>query len=201
VAEPARPRSYHHGDLRAALLDAAGRCLRERGAAQLSLRDLAREVGVSHAAPRRHFADRQELLDALAVAGFERLGGVLHEALGEAGTEFPARVHGAVSALARFATEDAALFELMHTNKHRPGATRVAAAAAAAFAPVVELVEEGQARGELRAGDPQRIGVVVFATVLGITTMINGGTLGAELLDPLVDAAVDQFLRGARPPA
>jgi len=66
-------RPYHHGHLRDALLAEAERTLREQGVEQLSLRDLARQAGVSHAAPRRHFADRQALLDALAGAGFARL--------------------------------------------------------------------------------------------------------------------------------
>src|SRR6201992_4354102 len=66
-------RPYHHGNLRTELLAAAARPVRERGLGALSLRELAREAEVSHAAPRRHFADRQALLDALAEAGFERL--------------------------------------------------------------------------------------------------------------------------------
>ena len=67
----ARPteRPYHHGNLRSALLAAAERTVRERGVQELSLRELAREVGVSHGAPRRHFPDRQALLDALAESG------------------------------------------------------------------------------------------------------------------------------------
>src|SRR5919202_1039639 len=68
-------RPYHHGNLRSALLAAAEGAL-ARGE-ELSLRSLAREVGVSHAAPRRHFADKQALLDALAEDGFERLGAAL----------------------------------------------------------------------------------------------------------------------------
>ena len=51
-------RPYHHGNLRTALLDAAERTMRDRGVQDLSLRELARDVGVSHGAPRRHFADR-----------------------------------------------------------------------------------------------------------------------------------------------
>src|SRR5947209_2974095 len=70
-------RPYHHGNLRAELLAAAEQTVRERGVEALSLRELARRVGVSHGAPRRHFADRQALLDALAQAGFDRLGLVL----------------------------------------------------------------------------------------------------------------------------
>jgi len=74
-------RPYHHGNLRVVLLAEAERTLREDGIERLSLRDLARQAGVSHAAPRRHFADRQALLDALAVAGFLRLSDELREAI------------------------------------------------------------------------------------------------------------------------
>src|SRR4051812_26419852 len=86
-------RPYHHGNLREALLDAGERALESGGAANLSLRELARAAGVSHAAPRRHFADKQALLDALAVAGFERLGTAL-DAAAARGDDFPARLLG-----------------------------------------------------------------------------------------------------------
>jgi AcrR family transcriptional regulator len=203
MPEPAEPRPYHHGRLRPALLDAAERSLRERGADHLSLRDLARDIGVSHAAPRRHFEDRQALLDALAEVGFVRLGAAMSTALagGDSERGFSARVLDAVSAFAHFAVENAALYELMNSSKHRPGATRVAQAAAAAFAQMVDLIEEGQTREVLEQGDPEEVGIILYATVQGITTMINSGMIDAERLDRLIDTAVSQFLRGARPAA
>jgi len=85
-------RPYHHGNLRAALLAAAEQTLSQEGAGELSLRELARQVGVSHAAPRRHFAGKQALLDALAEDGFERLGDGLRTALAEAGPGFAPRL-------------------------------------------------------------------------------------------------------------
>src|ERR1700736_4378582 len=85
-------RPYHHGNLRAALLAQAERTVRERGVQDLSLRELAREVGVSHGAPRRHFPDRQALLDALAEAGFARLGAELRNAADGAGEDFDPRL-------------------------------------------------------------------------------------------------------------
>lgn len=66
-------RSYHHGDLRAALLRAAAELLAERGEAAISLREVARRAEVSHNAPYRHFADREALLAALATQGFAEL--------------------------------------------------------------------------------------------------------------------------------
>ncbi|SRR6185503_4140528 len=65
--------TYHHGELRPALLRAAAKILEQEGREAISLRDLARRAGVSHAAPYRHFADRQALLAALADEGFALL--------------------------------------------------------------------------------------------------------------------------------
>jgi AcrR family transcriptional regulator len=64
---------YHHGDLRRALIDGALDAIAEHGAANLSLRDVARRAGVSHAAPAHHFADKRGLLTAIAVEGFDGL--------------------------------------------------------------------------------------------------------------------------------
>ncbi|MCK1795032.1 TetR/AcrR family transcriptional regulator [Streptomyces sp. XM4193] len=202
MPDTTQQRPYHHGNLRTELLEAAERNLRKHGVEQLSLRDLARDVGVSHAAPRRHFADRRALLDALAESGFVRLGATLRAAVDEIDDEgdLPAHLHAFASAYVRFATENAALAGLMNSSKHRPGATAVAEAAAAAFGQIGDLIEEGQARGELEQGDPEAIGLVIYATVLGITSMYNSGMIEPGRLEGLVDTAVTQFLRGARPP-
>lgn len=84
--------TYHHGDLPAALLRAAGRTLEKRGIGALSLRDTARQAGVSHNAPYRHFSDREALLAALAAEGFamlrERLRGKPAREMGEAYVRF-----------------------------------------------------------------------------------------------------------------
>ena len=72
--------TYHHGDLRRQVLAAAAEVIAERGVAAVSLRDLARRAGVSHAAPAYHFTNRTGLLTALAVEGF----GLLAEALSAA---------------------------------------------------------------------------------------------------------------------
>ncbi|MGC0205922.1 TetR/AcrR family transcriptional regulator [Streptomyces levis] len=194
-------RPYHHGNLRMEFLDAAERSLRAHGVDQLSVRDLARDIGVSHAAFRRHFADRRALLDALAESGFVRLGAELRAAVDaiDGEDDLSARLHAFASAYVRFATENAALTGLMNSSKHRPGATAVAEAAAAAFGQIGDLIEEGQARGELDEGDPEDIGLIIYATVLGITSMLNSGMIEPGRLEHLVDTAVTQFLRGASP--
>src|SRR5690349_24363902 len=72
--------SYHHGDLRAVILAKAADLVAHRGADGISLRELAREAGVSHAAPAHHFTDRRGLFTALAAQGFELLAADLADA-------------------------------------------------------------------------------------------------------------------------
>src|SRR5258708_29712691 len=78
-----KPKSYHHGDLRNALIQAGLELLAEGGAQELDLRKVARRAGVSHAAPYRHFADKQALIAAINEEGFhwlaERIQATLHE--------------------------------------------------------------------------------------------------------------------------
>lgn len=77
TAKPAARRdedtTYHHGDLRKALLEAAAALLAAEGAGAVGMREIARRAGVSHAAPYRHYASREALLADLARSGFERL--------------------------------------------------------------------------------------------------------------------------------
>jgi AcrR family transcriptional regulator len=191
------PRPYHHGNLRAALLEQAERTLAEGG--DLSLRELARQVGVSHAAPRRHFAGKQALLDALAEDGFERLGGELRAAL--AGADgFDARLQAFAHAYVEFATEHAALLELMFAGKHRPGADpSLRQAADRAFEVPLALILEGQARGDVVAGDPESVGMVAFAAAHGIAALANNQMLGDADLDSIVADAVERLVLGLRP--
>jgi AcrR family transcriptional regulator len=193
-----RERPYHHGNLRTALLEQAERTVRERGVHALSLRELAREVGVSHGAPRRHFPDRQALLDALAEAGFARLGAELRRAVDGAGEDFEARLQATATAYVHFATRDAALLELMFASKHREESGALHEAADRAFAVMLELIDQGQAQGALEPGPPERIGLVLFATIQGIAALVTGGMVQAEQLDELVADAVGHFLRGSR---
>ena len=191
-------RPYHHGRLRTELLAQAERTVRERGVEALSLRELAREAGVSHGAPRRHFADRQALLDALAKAGFARLGAELRGAVAGAGEDFQARLSATAAAYIRFATRDAALLELMFAGKHREPSGSLQVAAEEAFAVLFELIEQGQAEGALEPGEPERVGLVLFATIQGIAALVTGGMIDAGSLDALVADAIAHFLRGSR---
>lgn len=194
-------RPYHHGALREALLEQAERTVRERGADALSLRELAREVGVSHGAPRRHFTDRQALLDAVAEAGFDRLGAELRAAADGAGEEFEPRLGATAAAYVRFATRDPALLDLMFAGKHRETSGALHEAAENAFAVMLELIAQGQAEGALEPGEPERVGLVLFSTIQGIASLVSAGIVQPDQLEALVADAIAHFLRGSRAPA
>ena len=103
-------RAYHHGDLRRALTEAARRLLESDGAQALSLRAVAREAGVSPAAPYHHFKDKNELLDAVARQGWVALSEQVATARGEGG------LTGLGMAYVRFARENLALYQLMYAR-------------------------------------------------------------------------------------
>ncbi|MBF6298921.1 TetR/AcrR family transcriptional regulator [Nocardia amamiensis] len=193
-----RARSYHHGDLRAELLQRAEATLRESGVDGLSLRGLARDIGVSHAAPTRHFKDKQALLDALAVAGFERLAAALGQ------TAAAGSIEGRIRALARiylrFATENSALVALMFARRHSPAAgDAMSQAVDAVFATPVALIAEAQARGEVIAGDPRRIALSAVAALQGLATFVSAGVFAAETADELLDETTTHMIEGLRP--
>ncbi len=191
-------RAYHHGNLREELLDRAESTLAERGLEALSLRELARDVGVSHAAPRRHFAGRQELLDALALRGFEQLGVALRAATATCG-DFAARFAAVASAYVTFATDHAALLELMFAGKHRAGADAVLAASEEAFTEIFAVVADGQERGEIEPGDIDDVGIPLFAALHGLAALLNGGVLDPARREALVADVAARALRGVRP--
>ena len=192
------PRPYHHGNLRAALLEHAEQ--RSTTGGELSLRELAREVGVSHAAPRRHFADKQALLDALAEDGFERLGAELRGALAAAGAELrrpPAGLRPRLRPLRDRARRAARADVRRQAPPRRRDSLRQAADRA--FEAPLALIAEGQAAGEVVAGDPEHVGTVAFAALQGLAAMANGGMLEPD--DGTVAAAVERLVLGLRPRA
>src|ERR687889_466021 len=85
VSNDERTRPYHHGSLQRALIDAPLTAVAQQGPAALSLRDVARRAGVSHAAPTHHFRNKAGLLTAIAAEGWELLADALAEAHRDAG--------------------------------------------------------------------------------------------------------------------
>lgn len=131
-------RGYHHGELRTALVGAALDLLAEDGADAVSLRAVARRVGVSAMAPYRHYPDKEALLAAVAVQGFDGLRDVLRAA-DDAAPAGQALLEQAV-AYVRYALENPALFRLMFGPKRLGTHPEMTAAGEAAYAVLAARV-------------------------------------------------------------
>lgn len=116
---------YHHGNLRDALVEAAVEVVREGGPEALSLRELARRVGVSHAAAYRHFADREALVDVVAERAMEALVAAIARRLGDVVDEDPVRrarrrLVEIGAGYVEFALTESGLFRLLFTAYPEP---------------------------------------------------------------------------------
>ena len=112
--QPPECRPYHHGDLRRALIEAARTIIVRDGAQALSLRGVAREAGVSPAAPYHHFKDKQELVLAVGQMGFEYLGVAMEAELAKADDSIAERLMAIGVAYVLFARDNPDLYRLMY---------------------------------------------------------------------------------------
>jgi AcrR family transcriptional regulator len=165
--------TYHHGDLRAALLDAALEVLEEDGATALSLRGIARRAGVSPAAPYRHYADREALVSAVAAVGYRELAERL--AAAHPAPSNRAQLADVAVAYVRFAIERPALFRIMFGEPcDRDNDERVAATAA-----VTLYLREIVARC-FPDSDPDALAPAIWALVHGLAFLYLDGKLDAR---------------------
>ena len=186
-------RPFHHGNLRAVLLERAELMLREVGIDGISLRELAREAGVSHGAPRSHFVDRQALLDALAERGFDRLTQKVRSVAAR-GNTFEAQFRDVGHAYVGFAVEDAALMELMFAAKMNEPPEPVRQAAARLFATFDELMGARVEAGSGDADSRYRFGLLFAAAMQGTATLMVARRISRADGDALVDDAIDLLL-------
>jgi AcrR family transcriptional regulator len=170
--------AYHHGDLRAAILTEAARLVAERGADQVSLRELARSAGVSHAAPAHHFTDRRGLFTALATQGFRLLADALIEARGE--------FADAALAYVRFAIEHPGHYQVMF-NKSLLDVSdaELAAAEAASGAELSRGV--ATLRDRNATADPAGARLAAWSLVHGFSMLWLNGAVNAQVreMDPM----------------
>jgi AcrR family transcriptional regulator len=175
AGKDARP--YHHGDLPRALLDAAIQAILEVGPAAVSLRDLARRTGVSHAAPAHHFGDKAGLLTAVAADGFRRLAATLGETYEATGSFLEVGV-----AYVRFAVTHRAHFEVMFRPElyrtDDPELVRARdAARALLYPPAADVANRTD------GGDDLRAGVAAWSLVHGLATLWLNQNLPPQLGD------------------
>src|SRR5208282_2931262 len=138
-------RSYHHGNLKQALLAASLDLIRRAGPGAFTLREVARRAGVSHNAPYRHFRGKEELLAALAAEGFDRLTAAMTKAAESAASaldRFRLSGRGYVEFALRYPQHFAVMFEVPWRYESHP---QTQEAGARAFGTLVRYVTECQA--------------------------------------------------------
>jgi AcrR family transcriptional regulator len=185
---PGAPRAvgeHFAGDLRQALLDATVATLDEVGADRLSLREVARRAGVSHAAPAHHFTDKAGLLTAVAAEGFDMLVQYL-AAVQPGGAGQPADQLPALGrAYAQFAEENPGRFEVMF----RPGLLHAGdpafqRAGDAAFRALRHHIAACQSRGWRQSEPADALAAAAWALAHGIAVLRIQGSLARHYPDP-----------------
>ena len=175
--------TYHHGDLRNALLAAAETLLHSHGPGGLSLREVARVAGVSHTAPYRLFSNKSALLQALAQRGFERL----HAAMSAAAASVPygpeQQLIAAGVAYVSFAVSHIEITQLMFGGHIEPAP---AGTEKDACAVLLIIVESGIAAGVFRARDAGELAQVAWSTMHGLAMLITANRLDVDAGDPAV---------------
>jgi AcrR family transcriptional regulator len=164
-------RSYHHGNLKEVLLDAALALISEVGPQAFTLREVARRAGVSHNAPYRHFRDKDELLAVVAVQGFERLTAAMKRSAARGATaeeRFRLCGRGYVSFALRWPQHFLVMFDLPSSRDKYP---EYAEAGDEAFATLLKFIVECQETGVLSAGDPEPLAFMAWSMVHGIAKL------------------------------
>jgi AcrR family transcriptional regulator len=174
---------YRRGNLRDVLLDQAEIVVKQRGINELSLRELAREAGVSHGAPRSHFVDRKALLDALAERGFIRLADEMRAGADAAPESHEAALRSSARAYLRFAVTNAALLELMFAAKTDAPPPSLLLAAERLSATISEIVAENE-----------HTTLLTSVTMQGIATFVASRRISMAQGEALIDDAIARIL-------
>jgi AcrR family transcriptional regulator len=207
VRRAKRRATYHHGDLRQALIDAARALLAEAGPSGLSLRAVARSAGVSQTAPYRHFVSREDMLAAVAEDGFRRLRERM--VAGAANERSKRALQRIAIEYVRFALEYPAEYRVMFG---REGAelerTEASSALNEASHAVMQLlqggIEEMQKAGAIRRGSSSVMALTAWGLVHGIVMLVlDGQGARTRTVSPeeLVEQATSLLMVGMAAPA
>ncbi|KUM35923.1 TetR-like C-terminal domain-containing protein [Arthrobacter sp. EpRS71] len=187
---------YHHGKLREALLERAMETIEEAGVDGLSLRQLARDVNVSHGAPAKHFRDKQALIDAVALAGFESMNRLIQDAA-QSGEDLRDRFVNVGKAYVHFAVEHPALLTVMYSTKHHPDSSdELRNTGVQGIHLAQAMIAEAQEAGALAAGNPETLAMVCFVSLHGTALLAAGGQVDGNSVEDVITATTDTLWAG-----
>lgn len=167
--------NYHHGDLRNALVRAGVEILSREGAQKLSLREAARNAGVSQAAPYRHFQNKEALLAAIAQEGFTLLESRVRSVAESYRGRLSEQLYQVALSYLKLSMEHGDHFNLMfcsvpclHPEKH----TELKLSAQKLFEELVRVIERCQEARVVRAGDSKLLALIAWSSFHGLTSLV-----------------------------
>jgi AcrR family transcriptional regulator len=180
-----KKKTYHHGDLKNALIKAGADILSKEGVSALSLRKVAQQAGVSHAAPYAHFADKQALIAAISTEGYQKLYAQIAQAAQQYRSDPLRRLVESSWAYVQFALNEPDQFKvtlssMIEKEQEYPAFVE---AAQQTFNLVVEIVAQGQQAGLLRPGTPDLTAVSVWALIHGLVTLLLENQISHTVLN------------------
>ncbi|WP_165909527.1 TetR/AcrR family transcriptional regulator [Variovorax guangxiensis] len=184
--------SYHHGDLKAGLLAYAREQMERDNLDGLSMREMAKAVGVSHTAAYRHFQDKRALMEAVALQGFEEMQAACQSAIDAAPAGARSRLKACGSAYVGFGLRSprllAHMFGAVAQSRSNEGLVQ---AGARLFDQLLQLVGDGQADGTFREGDARQLSHTCWAMVHGLSALLGVGVMRTP------DAQIDTLMLSA----
>ena len=172
--------AYQHGDLREALIQAGLKLLTEGGVAALGLRAAAQLAGVSHAAPYRHFRDKDALVDAIGERGFRMLTAAMQERIAQVATaDTPTRLRASGVGYVSFALQNPGYFRVIFSGliAHTEASPALRAAGDEAYGVLRGLIVEGLADGSVGGADPDSLSLAAWSLVHGLSMLAIDGQL------------------------
>jgi AcrR family transcriptional regulator len=192
-------KSYHHGDLKNALIQAGVQILSKEGVGGLSLRKVAQRAGVSHNAPYSHFPDKQSLIAAISTEGFKQLYEELDAAISSYPEDPRRQLREGALAYVRFAVQHRDTFKIMFSGvlekeKDYPAFVEISHKT---FDRVVDFVRACQKAGLLRSTPPEMTAVTLWGQIHGIVSLMLEGQISHTVLDQsdldgIILLAIDQ---------
>jgi len=167
-------KTYHHGNLKEALISAGLEILSEHGLEGLSLRNVAKKIGVSHTAPYNHFPDKQALLAAISTTGHEQLNQILLDTFENSKDTSPEIMIEIACAYLQFALDNPAKFKLMFSGaleeeRNHPAFMDISQKNISLFEEIIAFC---QGKGQLPEGRVYSLAVKLWSSVHGFTTLM-----------------------------
>jgi AcrR family transcriptional regulator len=195
-------KTYHHGDLKNALINAGVEILSKEGVGGLSLRKVAKKAGVSHAAPYSHFADKQALIAAISTESFRQLYERINDVAEKYKKDPAKQLTEAAWAYVQFALDDPDRFKVMFSGilekeKEYP---EFVEASQKSFQQVVRIIEANQTAGRLGSGPSDLAALSAWGMIHGFIMLLLEGQISHTVLEQmslreLVEFQLDQIKR------